>query len=222
MLEVKNLACVRAGRVLFAGVSFALAPGETLYVRGANGTGKTTLLRVLCGLFAPDEGEVLWRGEAIGRSGEAFLRGLLYLGHQSALKRALSPLQNLRFAAALGGVRVGAAALRGALERVGLDGFADVPCAVLSPGQQRRVAVARLLLSDAPLWVLDEPATALDSAATAMLRGLIAAHVGRGGMVALTAHGGVALASGAVKDLTLGEAAPGQDGPGQSEPGQGE
>ena len=212
MLEAKNLACVRADRRLFAGLSLSVEPGELLHAKGANGAGKTTLLRALCGLFQPDAGEVLWRGEEIGRAGEAFLRELLYIGHQSALKPELTPLENLSVACRLGGMGGGAAAagaaftdsLWVALERVGLCGFEDLPCGALSQGQRRRAVLARLWLDDAALWVLDEPFTALDAAACALARDMLARHIGNGGMVVLTAHEKVDLPGGGLKRLDLG------------------
>jgi heme exporter protein A len=192
-LELRQLECVRGRRSLFKGLDLAVRPGQLLRLQGANGAGKTSLLRMVCGLLAPAHGEVLWRGQRVGALREEFGRELIYLGHAAALKDDLSALENLLAASVLGGRAVGAAQATAALAEAGLRGREHAPARVLSQGQRKRIALARLVLgSDAPLWVLDEPFNALDVAATAWLAGLIAAQAGRGGIVVLTSHQSVA------------------------------
>jgi heme exporter protein A len=188
-LELRQLECVRGRRSLFKGLDLKVPPGRLLRLQGANGAGKTSLLRILCGLLAPAHGEVLWRGQRIGTLREEFGKELIYLGHAAALKDDLSALENLQATSVLGGRAVGAAQAAAALGEAGLRGRERAPARVLSQGQRKRVALARLVLGgDAPLWVLDEPFNALDVTATAWLVGLIAAQVRRGGIVVLTSH----------------------------------
>lgn len=204
MLEVTGLTCKRGDRRLFSGLSFDLEPGTLLHVCGRNGSGKTTLLRALCGLFTPDVGEIRWRGEDSRRLGEDYHADLLYLGHLNGIKGDLTGLENLRVAALLDGDVVDDGRLRSALGQMGLAGYEDLPSRALSQGQKRRGALARLLVSDAPLWVLDEPFTALDADAVDLLLQLIADHVSDDGMVVLTTHQKVPLTSGRVRRLHLG------------------
>lgn len=202
-LEADNLCCVRGDRRLFAGVGFALEAGELLHVTGPNGAGKTTLLRMVCGLVRPEAGEVRWGGRPIGALGEEYLGRLTYLGHLNAIKDDLTARENLRAAAALAGADASEARLEGALDRLGVKPHADLPVKVLSQGQKRRAALARLLVSECPLWVLDEPFTALDRAAVETLREAIGAHLEAGGMALLTTHQEVPIA-GTVKTLAMG------------------
>jgi heme exporter protein A len=204
MLEVDDLQCTRGDRHLFSGVGFSLSEGELLHLYGHNGSGKTTLLRTLCGLVAPTEGEVLWKGEAIRRQRDEYAAELLYLGHKNGLKDDLTGIENLLVACRMAGLKIDETAAWEVLERMGLRGHEDLPARVLSQGQQKRVALARLLLSRAPLWILDEPFVGLDVAAVALLEKVIADHVAGGGLVVLTTHQEVALTSGKVKKLRLG------------------
>ncbi len=192
-LELRDLACVRGRRPLFRGLNATLGPGQLLRVSGANGAGKTSLLRMLCGLLAPAQGQVLWQGQNVHAVRESFHQQLVYLGHAAALKDELTPLENLQVAARLGGMAPDEPAARQALADAGLRGREQVPSRTLSQGQRRRAALARLPLGTALLWVLDEPFNALDTAATAWLLGLIEAHLRRGGLVVLTSHQPVAL-----------------------------
>ena len=192
-LELRDLACVRGRRSLFRGLNILLGPGQLLRVSGANGAGKTSLLRMLCGLLAPAQGQVLWQGQDVQRAREAFYQQLIYLGHAAALKDELTPLENLQVALRLGGAAPDDAAARQALTDAGLRGREHVPSRILSQGQRRRAALARLPLGQALLWVLDEPFNALDSAANAWLLGLIESQLKRGGLVVLTSHQPVAL-----------------------------
>lgn len=204
MLEVTDLACRRGDRQLFSGLSFSLEAGTLLHVRGHNGSGKTTLLRTLCGLLTPDAGDIFWNGEQVRRLGEDFHRDTLYFGHLNGIKSDLTAIENLRVAAILDGDQVSADDILDALEEMGLAGFEDLPTKVLSQGQKKRVALARLLLSRAPLWILDEPFTALDVDAVDRLQLLIAEHVARDGLVILTTHQEVPLTSGQIRRLHLG------------------
>jgi heme exporter protein A len=205
MLEVSDLECRRGDRLLFSGLSFTLEPGTLLHVRGRNGSGKTTLLRALCGLLTPDAGSIVWNGEDTRRLGEDFHADTLYFGHLNGIKGDLTGVENLRVSATLDGDRIAENQLWGALGQMGLTGFEDLPTRVLSQGQKKRVALARLLLSEAPLWILDEPFTALDVDAVDQLQLLIAEHVADDGLVILTTHQEVALTSGQVRRLHLGD-----------------
>ena len=188
-LRLEAVSCVRGGRKLFSGLNQQLVPGELLRVLGANGAGKTSLLRMLCGLLEPAEGQVLWRGQKLSAQRTGFGAELVYLGHAAALKDELSPLENLIDACALGGAPSSAAQALAALQGAGLRGHERTPARRLSQGQRRRSALARLALCHAaPLWVLDEPFNALDTAATAWLTGLIETHLRGAGMVVLTSH----------------------------------
>lgn len=203
MLEASNLECIRGERSLFAGVGFRLAAGEMLYLQGANGSGKTSLMRILCGLAHPAAGEVCWRGEPIGKLGEDYRRELCYLGHHNAIKEELTPLENLLAAAHLADETLDEGAALDALELVGLAGREELACRYLSQGQKRRVALARLVNERRALWILDEPYVALDTAAVALVASLIGAHLQRGGLVVLTTHQAVPVAAGAVRELVL-------------------
>jgi len=184
MLEAVGLQCVRQQRTLFNSLSFFLRAGERLRVAGANGSGKTSLLRILCGLLAPSAGEVRWQGQKIDSLREEYARHLVYLGHAPAVKDDLTPAENLEIACRLAGF---AAKTEAALARLGVPG--DVPVRKLSQGQRRRAALARLVVSEqVPLWLLDEPYAALDAQATATVDALIAGHAARGGAVIFTTH----------------------------------
>ncbi|HEU4925046.1 MAG TPA: cytochrome c biogenesis heme-transporting ATPase CcmA [Burkholderiales bacterium] len=187
MLEAAALECERGGRTLFRGLSFALRAGEALRVAGANGSGKTSLLRILCGLAAPSEGEVRWQGSPIGALRENYARHLVYLGHAPAVKGDLTATENLAITCTLAGLQIRKADLHTALERLGLAAHA-VPVRKLSQGQRRRAALARLCVSAAPLWLLDEPFSALDAGGIDVLRTLVLEQLERGGVVVFTTH----------------------------------
>jgi len=186
-LQVDNVACTRGYRDLFAGLNFQLQPGQVLRVEGENGSGKTSLLRILAGLAQPVAGQVLWDGRRINDPEACYYQQLLYLGHKPGIKFELTPLENLCMARALFGARE-QDGIEEALYQVGLYGFEDIPCGNLSAGQKRRVALAQLLLTDARLWILDEPYTSLDVKAVAFLEQLFAGHVQAGGMLIITSH----------------------------------
>ena len=186
-LSAHGLACERDERILFSGLEFTLARGELLQVEGENGAGKTSLLRLLCGLAEPAEGEIRWRGMPIDTQRGEFHQELLYLGHHSGIKLELSPRENLAFYAGMTAA-VESARLEQALDAVGLYGYEEQPARTLSAGQRRRVGLARLMVSQAPLWVLDEPFTALDKVGVAWLQELLERHLDQGGLVVLTTH----------------------------------
>ncbi|WP_082548656.1 cytochrome c biogenesis heme-transporting ATPase CcmA [Rhizobacter sp. Root404] len=190
-LELRDLRCVRGQRVLFSGLSASVRAGQMLRVQGENGAGKTSLLRMVCGLASPDHGEVLWQGRSIARLREEFNLQLVYLGHAPALKDDLSALENLLASGGLAGLACSEQAAAGALAQAGLRTQVRLPARVLSQGQRKRVGLARLALSTAAaLWVLDEPFSALDEVACAWLQGLIGTQLGRGGVVVMTSHQG--------------------------------
>ena len=203
-LHLDNLTCARGSRQLFGGLSLAVKPGDLLRVRGANGAGKTSLLRMLCGLLLPTSGQVLWCGKPLTAQRDRLGQDLLFLGHAAALKDELSPLENLLDACALGGHVPTAPAALAALQAAGLRGHERTPAGRLSQGQRRRSALARLALSqNAPLWILDEPFNALDTAANAWLTGLLEEHLKNAGMVVLTSHQDMPLAAASQLVLTL-------------------
>lgn len=194
MFSVSNLSCSRGDKRLFSGVSFALQPGEWLHLEGDNGVGKTSLLRLACGLSALEQGEIQWQGQPVSSNIDEFRANLAYLGHQLALKEDLTPLENLRADTAIAGRALSLADAKAALAQLGLKGREHLPVRVLSQGQKRRTALARLLVSSAPLWILDEPFVALDAAAQKVLSEVINGHLNRQGMVLFTSHQMVTLA----------------------------
>ena len=194
MFSVSNLSCSRGDKRLFSGVSFALQAGEWLQLEGDKGVGKTSLLRLACGLSALEQGEIQWQGQPVSRNSDEFRANLAYLGHQLALKEDLSPLENLVADAAIAGRALSLADAKSALAQLGLKGREHLPVRVLSQGQKRRSALARLLVSSAKLWVLDEPFVALDVAAQNVLSEVINGHLNRQGMVLFTSHQMVELA----------------------------
>jgi heme exporter protein A len=204
MLEALDLECTRGDRRLFQQLAFTLEPGELLHLHGHNGSGKTTLMRTVCGLNAPSAGEIRWKGKNIRKQREDYARDLVYIGHKDAIKADLTGTENLRIACALDGLPISETEAWNALERMGLRGHEDLPARVLSQGQKKRVALARLLVNRSPLWVLDEPFIALDKAAVALLEALIQEHLNQDGMVMITTHQDVPLTSGQVKQLQLG------------------
>jgi heme exporter protein A len=194
-----DLACRRGGRIVFASLSFRLRSGEALVLRGPNGSGKTTLLRLMAGLARPLSGRLCWNGAAVADDLPAHGARLGFAGHLDAVKPALSVRENLAFWARLRGA--GEAAVVRALAAFGLAHLAEVPGRVLSAGQRHRVALARVALSEAALWLLDEPANTLDEAALGALKAALAAQLGRGGMIVMASHGESLLPNAATLDL---------------------
>jgi len=204
-LEAIDLHCARGERSLFSALSFTLRGGELLRIGGPNGSGKTSLLRIACALLEPTRGEVRWAGENIRRLQEEFWRQIVYIGHASAIKDDLTSAENLRVACTLAGIRVQPARIGEALRELGLGGCENLPTRVLSQGQRRRVALARLALSEAmPLWILDEPFAALDAAAVERVQNLIAEHLARGAAVVLTTHLETRIAAATTLRIDLG------------------
>jgi len=193
MLSVSHLSCTRGDKRLFSDVSFTLAPGQWLHLEGDNGVGKTSLLRLVCGLSALEQGQIQWQNLSVAHNPEEFRANLAYLGHQLALKEDLTPLENLQADAAVAGRTVSVFEAMAALAQLGLRGREHLPVRVLSQGQKRRTALSRLALSHAKLWVLDEPFVALDGAAQNALSNVINQHLNQQGMVLLTSHQAVSL-----------------------------
>ena len=200
-LRATALSCRRGSRALFAGLDFSLRSGQWLHVRGANGAGKTSLLRLLSGLARPYSGRVEWNGVELARAGEDYRGALAYFGHRHAVKDDLSALENLRLAAALDGRALEPRAGCAALWRVGLRGRESLPVRVLSQGQRRRVLLARVLVRGARLWILDEPFAALDSDGVDMVCSLVQDHLRGGGSAVLTSHQPIALPGGHIVEL---------------------
>lgn len=202
MLKANGLSLIRQSRVLFEHLSFSLNSGEAIWLEGKNGAGKTSLLRILAGLSQPDAGDVSWNGELLSVARESYHQNLLYLGHQGAVNRELTPVENLQFLCALHAPK-STEQIINTLQLVGLAGHEDVPAGHLSAGQQRRVALARLWLSDATLWILDEPFTALDMKAVAGLETKFLEHLDKGGMLLVTTHQHTALPEERITRLIL-------------------
>ncbi len=209
MLEVKNLFCERDERVLFGGLGFTVNRGEVLQIEGQNGSGKTTLLRILCGLTEAYEGDIFWQGRPIDEVREAFFHALLYVGHLAGVKAAMTAEENLAWMMRLDPM-LNKYSIAEALDKVGLYGYEDVPCYALSAGQQRRVGLARLYLSTAPIWILDEPFTALDKKGVAEKEALIAEHVNSGGVVILTTHHNLQIPGKSIRYMNLDQQASAQ------------
>ena len=192
MLTISNISCVRGHKPLFAPVSFSLQDGQALHLEGDNGVGKTSLLRIICGLSPADSGEVLWNGVALNRQHpevvEAFRASLCYVGHNLSLKDELTPIENLLFDAQVTGRSLSREKGMDALRKMGLNNRTHLPLRVLSQGQKRRTALARLSVTDAKLWVLDEPFVALDPQSLDYLRAILANHVQQGGLLLFPSH----------------------------------
>ncbi|MEO8346317.1 MAG: cytochrome c biogenesis heme-transporting ATPase CcmA [Betaproteobacteria bacterium] len=203
MLEALDLAAQRGNLRLFSGLGFRVEPGSALVVTGANGTGKTTLLRILAGLCTPTEGRVRWQGEDVPAHAENLRENALYCGHLPALKDELTVEENLRASVELAGEAANSVAALEALTRVELGRQADLPARALSQGQRRRVGLARLALTRRSLWLLDEPTTALDTAGVTRLTQLLVTHLDRGGCAVVATHQLLDLPAARVKSLSL-------------------
>jgi heme exporter protein A len=205
LIEIRDLSCIRNDRLLFEHLDFALEPGEMLVVEGPNGCGKTSLLRILTGLRLADEGEVLWRGEAIDHLAGDYYEQVAYVGHHDGVKLELSCLENLRLARAMGIPSAGD--LDEVLESVNLYAYGETEVGSLSAGQKRRLALARLLATESLLWILDEPFTSLDRASISLFAGLFEKHLLEDGIIVVTSHHEMDLPTRSVRRLNLGEAA---------------
>ncbi len=202
MLSVRELHMWRGDRHVLRGVSFAADPGKCLLLTGRNGAGKTTLIRVIAGLLEPEEGQVLWRGASARATRDVFHSEMAYLGHEPPLKADLNARENLKYSI---GIRraVAVAEIDAALARTGADAFADRAVRLLSAGQRRRIALAGVLLTNAPLWLLDEPTTNLDTDGQQLVADLIGAHLGGGGLAVAAVHHALPLSDGLVVRLEL-------------------
>jgi heme exporter protein A len=203
MLEAIELAAQRGSSRLFSSLSFSVEPGCALFVTGANGTGKTTLLRILAGLGAPVAGKVRWRGVDVAPFAQSLREDVAYGGHLPALKDELTAEENLALLVALTGDAVQPAKLREALASVSLERQARLPARALSQGQRRRLGLARLALSRRPLWLLDEPATALDTAGISLLKRLLTGHLEHGGSALVATHQALELPAAHSRALSL-------------------
>jgi heme exporter protein A len=203
ILELSKLGCVRGDRRLFSGLDFAVSPGTFVQLTGPNGSGKTSLLRILCGLLAPAEGEVKWEGANIRSLGEEYFTSVTYLGHRHGVKDELSAFENLRISNALNGIVVSKDRAFAALQHMGLLGRELLPARLLSEGQRRRVGLARLLVCETKLWLLDEVMTSLDKGAVALVRSLIENHLAGGGIAIVATHQELELSTGVAKRLEL-------------------
>ncbi len=204
MLEIRNVTCIRDERVLFERLNFTISDGELIQIEGQNGAGKTTLLRIIAGLGYADEGDIFWKNESIKQNREEFHSDLLFLGHHTGVKRELTAFENLAFYQSMHD-NYNEPAIWDALARVGLAGREDVAAGQLSAGQQRRVALARLWLSNHKLWILDEPLTAIDKQGVKVLEKLFMDHAKQGGIVLLTTHQDLFIDSNELKKIRLGE-----------------
>jgi heme exporter protein A len=203
MLQVSNLGCVRGNRRLFSNLSFSVEPNAFVQVTGPNGSGKTSLLRMLCGLLKFEEGSVTWNGEGIHSLAEEFSAQLTYIGHRNGLKEELTAVENLRIASGLKGKDLSNERVHSSLAAMGLGGREELPLRFLSQGQQRRAALARLLIEGTKLWILDEVLTSLDKAATELMHRLIEDHLNSGGMAIVATHQEFKFAAGSFQRVEL-------------------
>ena len=199
LLKGTDLSCIRDDRVLFEGLAFELVSKQVLLLEGKNGSGKTSLLRILCGFREPDAGQVFWCGEAINDS--QYYADMAYVGHLDGVKKELTVLENLKVSLALS--RLGQYSIEQALTKVHLDGYDDALVQALSAGQKRRLSLARLLITKNIVWILDEPFTSLDKQGIALIETLMSEHCANGGMIVLTSHHDIDLHSVDVQRINL-------------------
>lgn len=199
---------MRGDRRLFSNVSFSLTPGSFLQLTGPNGSGKTSLLRIICGLMTPASGEVRWQGAKIHSLDEEYSRSVTYVGHRNGVKEELNSIENLRIASGVSGVDLSREQAEQALVRVGLGGRENLPARFLSEGQRRRSALARLLTCGTTLWLLDEVLASLDRTAALLIESVIGEHLSKGGMAIAATHQELHISAGSLQQLDLGTGVP--------------
>lgn len=204
MLEIRQLNSIRDERILFENLNFTISPGELVQIEGPNGAGKTTLLRIIAGLGVPESGNVYWSGNPVMHSREKFQRNLLFLGHHPGVKRELSAIENLAFYQKMHGA-LDEAQLWNALACAGLAGYEEIAAGQLSAGQNRRIALARLWITKALFWILDEPLTAIDKSGVCVLENMFQKHLNNGGMVLFTTHQEMFKGNPSLRRIRLGE-----------------
>jgi heme exporter protein A len=200
---------VRGERLLFSDVSFSLMPGGFLQLTGPNGSGKTSLLRIVCGLMTPERGEIRWQGAPIRSLAEEYSRSITYIGHRTAVKEELNSVENLRISSGLAGCEISRAQVEQALSRVGLAGRENLLARFLSEGQRRRSALARLITCNTALWLLDEVLASLDHAAVTLIEAIIGEHLSKGGMAIVATHKELHISAGSFQRLELATGVPG-------------
>jgi len=203
MLETSHLECVRGNRTIFRDVSFAVRPGDCFRLTGPNGSGKTSLLRMLCGLLPPTRGAIRWHGTPIQTLGEAYLSAIAYIGHRPGIKDELNALENLRVSCGLNGTGISLQDAVSALQRMGLGGRMHLPARFLSEGERRRSAIARLMVCPRSLWLLDEVLTSLDQRAVEAVHLLLEEHLANGGMAIVATHQELKLSAGQSRRIEL-------------------
>ena len=203
VLQGIKVACVRGDRELFKDINFSLGTGGLLQVRGPNGSGKTSLLRMMCGLSLPASGEICWDGVSIGTLNEEYFARTTYIGHLGGVKDDLTVTENLCISSAMAGSEISSDDASKVLNTIGLGGREHLPVKVLSQGQRRRVALARLLVCNTTLWILDEPFVALDVAAVQLLREILERHLQQDGMVVMTTHQEIDINASSITQLQL-------------------
>ena len=193
MLEIQTLECVRDDRLLFNDLSFTVADAEVLQIEGPNGSGKTSLLRIICGLRLPEAGQVMWQGESISANREDYYANMVYIGHLPCIKADLTVMENVRSLLDTRSLTLSNVVIEAALAKVGLASYEDVQGKALSSGQRRRILLAFIELAQAKLWILDEPLTALDVQGVDLMESMILEHRAAGGSVVFTTHHGMQL-----------------------------